>query len=129
MRDHQARGEQRDRQHEVHHHARAEDDAALPLRLGGQALRVARVFFAQEPHEGADRQRVDRVIGVAPAEAPDARRQSDAGFEHRRAEELGRHVVAAFVHDEERQKDKDEWEKGLGQYVQNASAPLALVLN
>ena len=51
--EHKGDGEKQDGQDDVHEGARTEDDQPLPGMLGGEALRVRRVFFAEQAHEAS----------------------------------------------------------------------------
>ena len=67
-----------------------------------------RVFFAEQADEAAERQDVDRVLGLAALKPKSSRRVADAELQHLDAEELGREEVPGLVDDDEDDQDAEE---------------------
>src|SRR3972149_5968621 len=77
----------------------------------GEAAWVAGVLFAEEAHEAAQRQEVQRVLGLTATQREDARRVADAKLQHFHTRPLGREEMPELVgqnEDDQNGKDPEE---------------------
>jgi hypothetical protein len=105
---HEHAGEDHEREHDVHERPGGDHEYPLPHRLavvgavGVLRRDLLRRVHAGDLHVAAERDRADRVLGLAPLAAHDQRREEEAEALDAHADGLGREEVAGLVQDHER---------------------------
>ena len=101
--DEQSNGEQEDGKDRVHSRAGGQDGEPSERPFVDERAGVVGVFrlvLAQHPHEAAQRQEVQRVVGVAVPKAEQAGRVAQPELEHLDATQLRHREVAQLMHDD-----------------------------
>src|SRR5205823_704169 len=109
-----------DREDEVHEDAGGEDDRLRPPRLRGERAGISgalladrEIVLAEDPHEAAERDPVERVLGLAAPDRGDARREAEGELEDLHAQEPRRGEVAELVDRDDQRERRDEQHEGL----------------
>src|SRR5205807_2626052 len=95
---------------EIHEGSRRENAGPHTLGLTGEAARRSRIFLAEHPHEGAERNQVERVQDAPAAEAEESRRETDSELFDRDAGPTGGKEVAQLVGDQQDAQEGDDGE-------------------
>ena len=109
-------GEQENCQQNVHRRAGNRDQKAVKAGMRHKLGRIARALvhgiLAAHLHVSAQRQDVDAIVCVAPAEANQPLAESNGKLLHADAEQLGHGEVAKFVDQDHEAKDHSDGSDG-----------------